>query len=148
MVIPQNEHARRGSKRFYWDLVLNNYTLEDCECVKAIFSEFSDSYIIGKEKGKSGTPHLQMMIKLKKGQYKSFLLGLFKFTCVGKRISIREGRNIMAMKDYCLKDGDIYAKHNLEAIKAPKKARFKNDEEIGKYFRDLIKRTGGSILED
>lgn len=148
MVIPQNAHTGRGSKRFYWDLVLNNYTLEDCESVKAVFEEISDSYIIGIEIGKiKKTPHLQMMIKLKKGNYKSFILNKFKYTCIGNRISVREGRNIIAMKNYCLKDGDIYAKKNLEAIKQPKKPRFKNEDEIRKYFLDLNKRTGGYLSE-
>lgn len=107
MVIPQ---TTRGKKRFFWDLVLNNYTLEECETVKCVFEEFADAYIIGKEVGESGTPHLQMCIKLKKGNYKSFLLGK-----LGKRFSIREGRNINAMREYCQKE-EVWASKNISKI--------------------------------
>lgn len=135
MVIPSNQSTSemgdnkknnktvnkgRGKKRFYWDLVLNNYTEKDCESVKAVFENIGDSYIAAKEIGESGTPHLQMMIKLTKGNYKSFILNKFKETCINNRISIREGRNIDAMKNYCLKDGDILIKHNIENITSAK----------------------------
>lgn len=139
MVIPQNDDTRSNDKRkrrFYWDLVLNNYTDEDCECAKVTFEDFCESFIIGKEIGSiNKTPHLQMMVKLKRGQYKTFLLNMFKGTCIGNRISIREGRNIIAMKNYCLKDGDIYAQKNLDKIKAVHKE--KTMEEIGNDFRKM-----------
>lgn len=122
MVIPQTV---RGSKRFYWDIVLNNYTLEECESVKVIFDEIADAYIIGKEVGSQGTPHLQMMIKLKKGNYKSYLIKK-----LGSRYSIREGRNIDAMKAYCMKDGDIYSSLNVERIQASRSLDEKVNEEF------------------
>lgn len=123
MVIPIKT-STRGNKRFYWDCVLNNYTEMDCEIVKCAFEDWCDAYIIGLEIGKSGTKHLQCMVKLKKGNYKSYILGLFKNTCVGNRISIREGRNIDAMKNYCLKDGNIFSVKNIDRInKVQKKVR-------------------------
>lgn len=124
MVIPQQA---RGKKLFYWDLVLNNYTDDDCECVKVIFSEIASAYIIGKEVGaRNNTPHLQMCLKLKKGNYKTFILNKFKETCVGNRISIREGRNITAMREYCRKE-NVWLEHNVEAISSNNKK--KNFEE-------------------
>lgn len=135
MVIPQDS---RGKKRFFWDLVLNNYTLEECESVKATFEDIADAYVIGKEIGsEKNTPHLQMMIKLKKGNYKSFLIRR-----LGKRISIREGRNINALREYVLKDGDIYAMKNIEKIKLDKKLslddRIKNEFKCEKYSREKL----------
>lgn len=130
MVIPQ---STRGTKRFYWDIVCNNYTLEECEFVKVTFDNIADAYIIGKEVGSGGTPHLQMMVKLKKGNYKSFLIKK-----LGNRFSIREGRNINAMKEYCQKDGDIYAKLNVERIQASKNLDEKIDEQFG--FRSINRR--------
>lgn len=135
MVIPQDT---RGSKRFYWDLVLNNYSLEECESVKVVFEEIADAYIIGKEIGSvNGTPHLQMMIKLKKGNYKSYLIKK-----LGKRVSIREGRNINAMREYCMKDGDIYASKNVDKIKLVKKLPVEErvEEFIGaeKFTREAL----------
>lgn len=107
MVIPQDT---RGKKRFFWDIVCNNYTDELCESVKVSFDEIADAYVIGKEIGESGTPHLQMCIKLKKGNYKSFLINR-----LGKKFSIREGRNINAMREYCMKDS-VWASKNVERI--------------------------------
>lgn len=117
MVIPQNA---RGKKRFYWDLVLNNYTSLECECVNEEFEKIADAYIVAKEIGSGGTPHLQCCIKLKKGNYKSYLLNIFKKTIIGNRFSIREGRNINAMKEYCLKDGNIMYIKNVENISSEK----------------------------
>lgn len=98
----------RGPKRFYWDLVLNNYTNEDCESVHEIFQKVGKEFIVAEEIGsKENTPHLQMFISLYKGNYKSYLLNLFKNTCVGKRISIREVRNIDAIRSYVVKDGKV-----------------------------------------
>lgn len=122
MVIPQ---STRGSKRFFWDIVLNNYTIEECEFVKLTFDEICDAYIVGKEVGESGTPHLQMCVKLKKGNYKSFLIRK-----LGNRYSIREGRNIDAMRDYCMKSGDILYSKNIDNIKIEEKDNRKIEERV------------------
>ena len=104
----------RGNKRFYWDLVLNNYDDEDCECVHEIFQKVGKEFIVAEEIGsKENTPHLQMFINLYKGNYKSYLLNLFKNTCVGKRISIREVRNIEAIRSYVVKDGKVLYEKKL-----------------------------------
>lgn len=130
----------RGNKKFYWDVVLNNYTIEDCEVVKDVFENISSSCIIGKEVGKEGTPHLQGMIKLKKGNYKSFILNKFKDSCVGNRMSIREGRNIEALKHYCLKDGDILYSKNTSAIGNREKSRNINEEVCDDYINNAIEK--------
>lgn len=135
MVIPK---VKRGAKRFYWDLVLNNYTSEDCEVVKQVFQENCQAYIVAKEIGSvKNTPHLQMCVKLKKGNYKSYILNLFKYTCVGKRISIREIRNIEACKNYCLKDNNIlFMKEKDKFLNTVKGKSF---DEIRKAFQDEAK---------
>lgn len=104
----------RGPKRFYWDLVLNNYTEKDCEAVHDIFEKVGKEYLVAEEIGsKMNTPHLQMFISLMKGNYKSYLLNLFKSTCVGDRISIREVRNIDAIRSYVVKDGKVLFEKKL-----------------------------------
>jgi len=133
MVIPQ---STRGSKRFFWDVVLNNYTIEECESVKVIFDEICDAYIVGKEVGESGTPHLQMCVKLKKGNYKSFLINK-----LGKRYSIREGRNIEAMREYCMKGGNILYSKNIDNIKIEERDPVKIGESVlGKMGIRIINR--------
>ncbi len=115
MVIPQQP---RGKKKFFWDLVLNNYTLEECESVKVILEEICDAYVVSKEVGdECKTPHLQGCLKLKKGNYKTYLVNK-----LGKRCSFREGRNINAMRDYCMglddkPNSELWISKNVERIK-------------------------------
>lgn len=130
MVIPQNA---RGKKRFYWDMVLNNYTIEECESVKVIFEEIGDAFIVAKEIGEKGTEHLQCCIKLKKGNYKSYLLNKFKNSCIGNRMSIREGRNIEAMREYCLKDGEVLISKNIMKISNEKVDKKKEAEDMMRH---------------
>lgn len=127
MVIPQ---STRGSKRFFWDIVLNNYTNEECEFVKVTFDEICDAYIVGKEVGsENGTPHLQMCVKLKKGNYKTYLIRI-----LGDRFSIREGRNINAMRDYCMKGGDILYSKNIDSINIEERDEERERERLMRYM--------------
>lgn len=43
----------------YWCFTLNNYTSEDLEKIEKRFRELNFKFIIGKEVGEKGTPHLQ-----------------------------------------------------------------------------------------
>lgn len=96
------EQKPRGNKKRFWDLVVNNYTDEDCDCVRVLVSEKCEAYVIAKEIGsENGTPHLQGVIKLKNPQYLSYLINMFKDTCLYKRVSFREVRNAEAARNYC-----------------------------------------------
>lgn len=120
MVIPaQSKSSNRGRKLLYWDFVINNYSCDDCERVKRVLKNLCESYVVGKEVGESGTPHLQAAVKLKKPNYKSALLKS-EINCENK-MSVRPGRNVEAMKNYCLKGGDILCQENLDGFKKEKK---------------------------
>jgi len=96
------EQKQRGKKLKFWDIVINNYTLEDCDVVKSIIQEKCEAYIIAKEIGsEKGTPHLQGAIKLKSPGYRSYIINMFKDTVLHKRVSIREIRNAEAARNYC-----------------------------------------------
>lgn len=98
----------RGQKLFYWNIVWNNYTNEDCKFVKEVFREIGDSYVIGKEVDTSETQYLQMMIKLKKGNYKSFLTNKLS----NKFLIIKYG-NIEEMRKYCTENDNIIEMKNI-----------------------------------
>lgn len=51
-----NTNLQRGRR---WCFTLNNYTEEDLSQLSAYFDKTTKFYIIGKEIGESGTPHLQ-----------------------------------------------------------------------------------------
>lgn len=131
----------RGKKLFYWDIVINNYNNDDCEIVKVVFENIGSSFVLGKEVGESGTPHLQGCLKLKKGNYISYVYNCLKKgglinnegNCKG---SIRPGRNMQALLDYCMKDGDILIKHNIEEF-VPKKKKSES-ETIKEYLNTRI----------
>lgn len=118
--------TNRGRKLIYWDMVLNNYTELECDYVIDLFEEVGESFVIGKEVGESGTPHLQACIKLKKANYESYIYGLMKRKGLVNekgncRCSIRPGRNIEALAEYCRKGGEIIADKNMDKFKLKKK---------------------------
>lgn len=141
MVIVTKHHAKRGKKLLYWDIVLNNYTDEECELVKVVFNKIGNSFVIGKEIGEKGTPHLQCCIKLIKGNYISFVYNKLKEVgLINKdkncRCSVREGRNMVALVEYCQKGGEIVEMKNVEEFKLEKK--ISNQEKIRLYINEKV----------
>jgi len=154
MVIPRT--TTRGKKLFWWDFTLNNYTNEMCDSVTVTLEKLCEHYIVGKEIGDSGTPHLQGMFKLKKTNYKSYLLNSdLNKGCLTNKLSFRPGRNISALRDYCLKDGDLLCSSDLEKINVslakPKEKSFaeisdiylkKNELDFNTFTENLNYETG------
>jgi len=65
---PENitEKPGRGPLAKHWaGCTLNNYTDEHIAIFVAMIRPIADYYIYGKEKGASGTPHLQFMVCFK-----------------------------------------------------------------------------------
>jgi len=107
MVITQTTKKERGNKRFYWSMTLNNYTEEECESVKVNLEKHCDAYLVCKEVGECGTPHLQGTLKMKKGCYKSFLVN--NINKINKdRGDYKEWRNMGSLLTYC--DGETEKK--------------------------------------
>lgn len=48
-----------------WCFTLNNYTKEDLSSIVPVLSKYCDKYLVAKEVGESGTPHLQGFINFK-----------------------------------------------------------------------------------
>jgi len=93
-----------------WSLTLNNYSEEEFNDLTQIFKEKHWLYIIGKEVGESGTPHLQMYIEHKNA---------IRFDCLknlNNRLHIEpsfanKNKNI----EYCAKENNFIS--NFKNIK-------------------------------
>lgn len=87
-----------------YDFVINNWTPEEYDSLCQHLPNWATKYIIGKEVGESGTPHLQCYIRLKKKKRYSELQQEIPGM---KRASFRPCRNELALIAYCKEDGDF-----------------------------------------
>jgi len=101
--VGNNDTTSLSSKNqlYKFDFVLNNYTESERAMILENLKDISKKYIVAKEIGESGTPHLQCYCSLKKKMRFDTLNKL-----LGNRCSIRKCRNEAALIEYCKKDGD------------------------------------------
>lgn len=92
------DFSKRGRK---WCFTLNNWTEEKYDSITQYIIEASKYYIVGKEVGASGTPHLQGYIEFK--SQRSF--SSIQKKLMGSHIEIAKG-NAKSNFEYCSKDGD------------------------------------------
>jgi len=85
-----------------WCFTLNNYTLDDMDMFSSIVPIYCKKYIIGREIGEQGTPHLQGYIELKK---KARPMSIFPSKSIHWEKAIG---NASQNNDYCSKDGEIF----------------------------------------
>ncbi|AXH76527.1 MAG: putative viral replication protein [Cressdnaviricota sp.] len=111
-----NTNSHRISASKHWCLTFNNYSEDDLKEMVEKFKEFELKYIVGREIGEQGTPHLQGYISGKK-VFRPSELKLSKKIHWEKRKK-PEFNNLK----YCSKDGDYVT--NFEgipkAVAAPK----------------------------
>lgn len=111
-----------------WCFTLNNYTEEEYTTIEKVFIEKGWTYVIGKEVGESGTPHLQGFIKAKNAVSFEHLKKIMPKAHLEKaRGNVEENLN------YCSKDGN--ATTNIKKRK-PLKDPLK--EKILKPFQEEI----------
>lgn len=104
----------QDSPSCHWNFTLNNWTVPEYSEFESWCKAECDIYIIGKEKGEEGTPHLQGYFKLKKKQR---LTSLKK---VNKRAHYEKARDAQKSFDYCMKDGDFVTNKKMHRkIKFP-----------------------------
>ena len=117
---------KQVSPRNKWCFTLNNYTEKEHSSIVSLLESSSIYfYVIGKETGEKGTPHLQGFIGLKDSK-KKFRMTKFEELCVrdGKkcmRCFGAEGDRFQNLK-YCSKDGDF-----VTNIVLPKQAKVYTD---------------------
>ncbi len=94
------------SKRIAWCFTVNNYTDENIDSLNKVECRY---IIYGKEKGKTGTPHLQGYIELSK---RKSLMGVKKLTGINEiHLEARKGTPLQASQ-YCMKEGDFLERGN------------------------------------
>ncbi|AYP28735.1 MAG: putative viral replication protein [Cressdnaviricota sp.] len=87
-----------------WCFTINNYTEDTCD----LLAKVNCAYIIyGKEKGESGTPHLQGFISLEKKQK---LVWLKKH--INETAHWEVARSVKHSIEYCKKEGEVYERGN------------------------------------
>lgn len=94
--------CKQISPSIRWCLTLNNYTNEHLKLLSSIVPIYCKKYIISKEVGEQGTPHLQGYLELKK---KARPKSIFKID----EIHWEKARgNIMENLSYCSKENNIF----------------------------------------
>lgn len=96
------EHARGNTKSRAYILVVNNYIDTEWNTLYEDFSTKSEFYIIGKEVGEQGTPHLQCYVRFKNPRHFSAMKKLVPRAHIEKA-KANDDANFL----YCSKGGDF-----------------------------------------
>jgi hypothetical protein len=99
----------RNTKSRGWCFTLNNYTDQDIADFKASFADSKD-FVVGKEVGTNGTPHLQGVIRFEKARTYNNMKKLLP------RAHIEMMKKYNASVIYCKKEGDYFEKNSTELI--------------------------------
>lgn len=91
---------------YKYDFVINNYTEDEVCQLCQLIPLIAKKAICGREISKSGTPHIQGYISLKKKSRYDTLIK--KYHLAFGRASFRPCRNEPALQTYCQKDGDVF----------------------------------------
>lgn len=87
-----------------WTFTYNNYTAEGYEWLQVNLPKIAKLWIMGKEKGKQGTPHIQGYFTLEKKRRPTELIG---GPCKGKIHYEIAKCDLMTNYKYCSKEGDF-----------------------------------------
>lgn len=102
-----------------WTITLNNYNEEERNNLKELAQRHSEKWIIGKEVGKSGTPHLQAYIYFRQPYDFKRVVKLLN----NGRIHLEKAGGTPTQNyKYCSKDGD----HEYEGFDIGTNERTKN----------------------
>lgn len=120
-----------------WFFTWNNYTEQDFEDIKAWLSTVkTKKYVLGKEVGKEGTPHIQGCIMFVSSKKFSSLKAKWPKVHWEKTISAQ------AAIDYCKKEGDFCEKKTLEEQYDDYMLKIYSDVEWRPWQQDIINLLG------
>lgn len=131
--IELNGNTKRSTPSKLWCFTLNNWTKEEYTAIIEVFGSNGNKWIIGKEIGEQGTPHLQGYINF---EYKKRPL-----ECKGLPKRIHWERCRGSEEDnikYCSKDGE-YESHGLHVPKPLKTLKESQLFEWQKHIINIIK---------
>lgn len=127
--ITKPEPKKRITASKYWCFTLNNYTKEEYDSIITFLNLAPNKYIIGKEKGEKGTPHLQGYInfedKCRPLEKKELCKRIHWEKCKGT-----EEDNIK----YCSKDGDYIVK----GLKVNKPIKLIKEDMLYTWQKEII----------
>lgn len=113
-------------------ITVNNYNLEQIDQLTNFFKICCDKYILAKEIGEQGTPHLQGAFVLKRKDRFSSIFKKLKFTChLEKMIG-----NWKQQVEYCSKEGDIIINYSIDYDDIPIKCL--KDEDLYQWQKDIM----------
>jgi len=106
-------NSRKPTMKYIWAATINNWCSSEYEQALASANSLCKKFVIGKEVGESGTPHLQCYFNLINKARLTELKKIPGWT----RASFSECRNQKALEEYCQKDGDFVSKGLPKKIK-------------------------------
>lgn len=125
---PRQTKKKQISPAKRWCFTLNNWTESDYSSIVPLLQKECDKWILGKEVGESGTPHLQGFLRFKK---KARPCSVFSFT---NRIKwIKCNGNDESNYEYCKKDKDYISEG------FPKEPTTIKREEFYEWQEELVK---------
>lgn len=106
-----------------WCFTLNNYTTKEYGTIEQEVLALNCKYIIGKEKGENGTPHLQGFLEFKNPRTFNFLKK------INKRFHIEKARGTTKQNYiYCSKEDNFISNIDLRTKEQIRKARILDAE--------------------
>ena len=126
---PKSLTTKRETASKNWCFTLNNYTDSEYQDILTFLNNGSNKYIIGKEKGEKGTPHLQGYIELEK----KMRLSEVKTLC--KRIHFEKTKGTQEDNiKYCSKEGDYI----IKGLKVKKPLKLIQKEQLYNWQKEII----------
>lgn len=132
---------KEESKAKHWCCTINNPT-DDDEVKLANFEEQTDYIVVGREKGESGTPHLQIYFCLKNRNRLTALKKLLPRA----HLEVTRGTPKEA-SDYCKKEGEFYEKGQVPAAKHEHGSKAGNEGNKRKWEEIWEKAKSGNLEE-
>lgn len=124
---------------FHYCFTLNNYDEEELSSVRSFCEAEGKYFIIGKEVGSSGTPHLQGYLSLKRRR--SFLFVRDKLS---SRCHIESARGTSRQnREYCSKGGDFIEGGVLNEGRANRRDR----DDVSRSFMAAVRRGDPGLVE-